>query len=361
VTVVDDVDESLQGAHQQPAADSVLKPANVPGTPQGVTAEEKQRLEEEERKRVDESRKKEAAEAEQKKEEARQKAVAEYKKIKIHPGTFSVPADMVHTPDGPKPDEIVLLAASDGKGHNGGIENILEDITLNRQEYANLHGYHYQFLNISKYDIGGAHPVWAKLPAIVEAFNLHPKAKWIWWLDLDAIIMSPEVDLRTHILSHEALLKSAQVDYEMNKSGGGLSGVKTYKNMNPNNIDIIVSQDQNGLNAGSFLIRRSEFSRMFIDMWSDPMFVRENWIAQEQDAMMHLIKEHEVVREHMALLPQTMINSYPVKDVPNMGWMRGQLVIHFAGCWVERKCNDQWKEYMALRTPVSALTKSNQM
>jgi len=221
-------------------------------------------------------------------QEAWRKAVAEYKKIKIYPGTFSVPADMVHTPDGPKPDEIVLLAASDGKGHNGGIENILEDITLNRQEYANLHGYHYQFLNISKYDIGGAHPVWAKLPAIVEAFNLHPKAKWIWWLDLDAIIMSPEVDLRTHILSHEALLKSAQMDYEMNKAGGGLSGVKTYKNMNPSNIDIIVSQDQNGLNAGSFLIRRSEFSRMFIDMWSDPIFVRENWIAQEQDAMVRI-------------------------------------------------------------------------
>lgn len=192
---------------------------------------------------------------------------------------------MVHTPDGPKPDEIVLLAASDGKGHNGGIENILEDITPNRQEYADRHGYHYQFLNISKYDIGSAHPVWAKLPAIVETFNLYPQAKWIWWLDLDAIIMTPDIDLRSHLLSHEAILKNAQLDVEMNRSGGGLSGSRTLKTINPNNVDLIVSQDPNGVNAGSFLIRRSEFTRMFVDMWSDPMFVRENWIAQEQDAM----------------------------------------------------------------------------
>jgi len=192
---------------------------------------------------------------------------------------------MVHTSFGPKPDEIVLLAASDGKGHNGKIENILADITLNRQEYADHHGYHYQFLNISKYDIGDAQPVWAKLPAIVETFNLHPHAKWVWWLDLDAIIMSPAIDLRTHLLSFEALTKNILLDFDMNKPGGGLSGVKTPKTFDPNKIDLIVSQDQNGLNAGSFLIRRSEFTRTFIDIWSDPMFVRKNWMGQEQDAM----------------------------------------------------------------------------
>jgi hypothetical protein len=192
----------------------------------------------------------------------------------------------VHDPAGPKPNEIVLLAASDGKGHNGGIENILADITPNRQEYADLHGYVYQFLNISKYDIGGAHPVWAKLPAIVETFNLHPQAKWVWWLDLDAIIMTPTIDLREHLLAQHVLLNKMLKDTNINKPGGTEKlDIKTPANPDINKIDIIVSQDHNGLNAGSFWIRRSEFSRLFIDMWADPMYVRENWIAQEQDAM----------------------------------------------------------------------------
>jgi hypothetical protein len=211
--------------------------------------------------------------------------LAEYKKIKIYPGTFDVPKDLVHDPAGPEPNEIVLLAASDGKGHNGGIENILADITPNRQEYADLHGYVYQFLNISKYDIGSAHPVWAKLPAIVETFNLHPQAKWVWWLDLDAIIMTPTVDLRTHILAHDVLQRKMQKGQSINKISNADISITMPTNPDINNIDIIVSQDHNGINAGSFWIRRSDFSKMFIDLWADPMYVRENWIAQEQDAM----------------------------------------------------------------------------
>ena len=209
-------------------------------------------------------------------QEALAKAQLEYKKIKVHTGTFTVPPDLVHSPAGPEPSEIVLLAASDGKGHNGGIKNILADITPNRQEYADFHGYKYQFLNISKYSIGGAHAVWAKLPAIVETFNLHPQAKWIWWLDLDAIIMTATVDLRTHLLSHDALKEKMLLGFEMNRSGGGLSGFVTQKNPDLALIDLIITQDQNGLNAGSFFIRRSEFTKIFIDMWADPFYVHGN-------------------------------------------------------------------------------------
>jgi hypothetical protein len=210
---------------------------------------------------------------------------AAYQKIKIYTGAFDVPRDLMHDPMGPKPHEIVLLAASDGNGHNGGIKNILADVTPNRQEYADLHGYHYVFINITKYDIGSARPVWAKLPAIVEAFNLYPSAKWVWWLDLDAIIMTPTVELTAHILSQNVLLDKMKKGAEMNKPGGGRSGIFTLENPDISKIDIIFAQDQNGLNAGSFFIRRSEFSRMLIDLWSEPLFVRENWDGQEQDAL----------------------------------------------------------------------------
>ena len=69
--------------------------------------------------------------------------------------------------------------------------------------------------------------------------------------------------------------------------------------------------------------------------------------------------EHQVVREHTALVSQTVLNSYPYADIPGMSWEMGQLVVHFAGCWVRHECNGRWKEFMALRTPVSALTESN--
>src|SRR5271170_6562899 len=44
------------------------------------------------------------------------------------------------------------------------------------------------------------HPVWGKLPAILDAFRRYPQAEWVWWLDIDAIIMTPEIDLFHHLL-----------------------------------------------------------------------------------------------------------------------------------------------------------------
>lgn len=201
---------------------------------------------------------------------------------------FSVPADIEYDPEGPRPDQIVLLCASDGKGHNGGIENLLEQTRENRQAYANFHGYKYHFLNISKFDISPAHPVWGKLPAIAETFETYPEAQWIWWLDLDAILMTPSLDLNEHLLSHKALNEQLLKGQVLNNSGGGKSKISTPKNPNVKNIDLIFSQDHNGINAGSFFIRRSEWTRTFLDIWADPLFVMRRWPGQEQDAMVSI-------------------------------------------------------------------------
>jgi hypothetical protein len=52
------------------------------------------------------------------------------------------------------------------------------------------------------------HPVWGKLPAILEAFRKYPNADWVWWLDVDAVIMSPEIDLYEHLLAPSVLMRS---------------------------------------------------------------------------------------------------------------------------------------------------------
>lgn len=49
------------------------------------------------------------------------------------------------------------------------------------------------------------HPVWCKLPAIAEALESYPFAEWVWWLDLDTIIMTPHLDLHEYLLSPTAM------------------------------------------------------------------------------------------------------------------------------------------------------------
>lgn len=270
--------------------------------------------------------------------------------------TFDVPAGIVYDKAGPKPEQVVLLAASDGKGHNGGIPNLLENAKKNRQEYANLHGYHFSFINITRYDLKGAHPVWAKLPAIVDCFNEFPEAQWVWWLDLDVIIMSPQIDLNSHLLSYSAMHSRLQKGVPIIGGGGHKTNLFTAKEYDLSQIDIIISQDHNGLNAGSFFIRRSAFSKWLMDLWGDPQFINAGWVGREQDAMLNMVVNHKSVRDHVGYTNQRVINAYPVGG-DNMGWYTGDLVVHFAGCWVENKCAAQFNDFWNRRKTVEQVKK----
>jgi hypothetical protein len=83
---------------------------------------------------------------------------------------FDVPADIVYNSAGPRPDQVILLTASDGKGHNSGIENILESTAENRKKFCEHHGYINHFINISKYDLPDVHPVSSSSNSILRMF-----------------------------------------------------------------------------------------------------------------------------------------------------------------------------------------------
>jgi hypothetical protein len=67
-------------------------------------------------------------------------------------------------------------------------------------------GYNFTLVDSSKYEVSREkHPVWCKLPAIAEAMDLYPSAEWVWWLDLDGIIMTPHLDLYEYLLDPTVL------------------------------------------------------------------------------------------------------------------------------------------------------------
>ena len=48
-------------------------------------------------------------------------------------------------------------------------------------------------------------------------------------------------------------------------------------------MDILISQDCSGFNLGSFLIKRSEFTRRVLDMWWDPIFYEQKYVPKAID------------------------------------------------------------------------------
>ncbi|KAK9370709.1 galactosyl transferase GMA12/MNN10 family-domain-containing protein [Lipomyces kononenkoae] len=251
----------------------------------------------------------------------------------------------------PKGSKILLLTGTDGKGHNGAITDLLEAVEANREEYCAYHGYTFLFMNLTKYISPNKHPVWAKVSAIQDALESNPTAEWIWWLDTDAIIMTPEIDLASHLLNPDSLRSRRACDRKIMLPDGQSSGLGVPCNPDVNKIDMIVSQDHNGVNAGSILFRRTEWSMGFLDMWADPMYVNGEFERQEQDVLNHILVNHPKLREHVAIVPQRVINAYSVGG-DDMGWVTGDLVVHFAGCWVSSDCDKRWQDFWNRRLVV---------
>src|SRR5436305_2742794 len=219
---------------------------------------------------------------------------------------------------GPKGHEILLIVGSNGKSRSN-IEGMEDMVRENRLQYVELHGnspipllstlrtrvivgYDFAWANFSEHRVGNAHPVWSKVPAVKDAFEKHPQAKWIWWLDLDAIIMTPEIDLAAHLLDPKVLYSTLSKAEAYHLRGTHRPGIyHTSETPDPNQINMIISGDHNGINAGSFFLRRSTWTEMFLDLWLDPFYVENVWPVQEQDAIIHMIQHHAFVREHVGI------------------------------------------------------------
>ncbi|KAK9375473.1 galactosyl transferase GMA12/MNN10 family-domain-containing protein [Lipomyces chichibuensis] len=230
----------------------------------------------------------------------------------------------------PKGNKVVLLTATDGKGHNNEIENLLDMVTENREDYCAFHDYKYQFTNISEFDQDGRIAVWNKIPAIQNAFDINPDAEWVWWLDMDVIIMTPSQDLASLVLNQDVMKERIAYDAPIKLSNGKPSGVTVSRDVDLSKIDMIIAQDHAGINAGSMLFRRSDWTFSFLDMWVDPVYVER--FHNEQDALSHILIKHQKIREHVGFVPQRVINAYAVGG-DEMGWRTGDILVHFAGCW----------------------------
>ncbi|KAK9344525.1 galactosyl transferase GMA12/MNN10 family-domain-containing protein [Lipomyces starkeyi] len=289
-----------------------------------------------------------ATESEQEKTESEQEKT-ESEQEKTEEATEEAPKEAVDQADGedrkakltqiqgkaqdtlePKGNKVVLLTATDGKGHNNEIENLLDMVTENREDYTAFHEYKYQFTNISEFNQDGRIAVWNKIPAIQNAFDINPDAEWVWWLDMDIIIMTPSQDLASLVLDRDIMKERITYDAPIKLSNGKASGLTVSRDVDLSKIDMIIAQDHAGINAGSMLFRRSDWTFSFLDMWVDPVYVDR--FNNEQDALSHILIKHKKIREHVGFVPQRVINAYAVGG-DEMGWHTGDILVHFAGCW----------------------------
>jgi mannan polymerase II complex MNN11 subunit len=57
--------------------------------------------------------------------------------------------------------------------------------------------------------------------------------------------------------------------------------IKTFTHLQEKDVDLIITQDKEDLNPGSFILRNGEFARFFLDIWFDPLYRNYNFAKAE--------------------------------------------------------------------------------
>lgn len=202
----------------------------------------------------------------------------------------------------------------------------------NKRIYAERHGYQLVLENGSGIDTRRP-PAWSKILALKR--HLH-RFDYLLFMDVDSLVMNMEVLLE---------------DY----TGGG-------------ELDLIISEDWNGLNTGIFMLRNSTWSHQLLEQVWGSKDSEQEYMAGHESALdgvpypfeyeqraFHYVFQTEAWKQrhlpvyddsalasegplwsHLLVLPQCALNSYmlhplsPHYEVARQ-WKEGDFIVHMAG------------------------------
>ena len=94
--------------------------------------------------------------------------------------------------------------------------------------------------------------------------------------------MNPSYTIEGHIMAPKRLESLMIKDQPIVPPD---SVIKTFPNLKGNNIDLVLTQDKEGLAQGSFIVRRGDWSKFFLDTWFDPLYRSYNFQKADTHAL----------------------------------------------------------------------------
>lgn len=262
------------------------------------------------------------------------------------------------------PEIVIILAANEGGGvlkWKGAQEWSVERSSINNKKYyANKHGYGLTIkdMTIKRRYSHEWRESWEKVDILKQTMRQFPNTQWFWWLDLHTYIIEPQRSLKQHIfdnLNNITYRLTNEKDFNPLNLGTNLP----YIDLKNSPVEMLITQDCGGFNLGSFLIKKSSWSELLLDIWWDPAFYEQMhmvWEHKEQDALETLYRTQSWIRERIGFLPLKSINAFPPgacsdkADDPQFFYNEKDrdFVVNMAGCEWGRDCWAEMEYYKSV-------------
>lgn len=223
-----------------------------------------------------------------------------------------------------------------------------ESIKENRKLYAAKHGYDTMFVEAGAYDLKGSPVSWNKVLALRHAMSKFPDCRYMWFLDQDAYIMESSISLEEHVMDATRLEELMLRDQSVVPPD---SIIKTFTHLKGKDVDLVLTQDREGLSVGSFVVRNGEWAQFLLESWFDPLYRSYNFQKAENHALEHIVQWHPTVLSKLAIVPQNIINAYNTAEKGKQVFKTGDFVVRAPGCLKNgegrRTCEHELEGYRA--------------
>jgi mannan polymerase II complex MNN11 subunit len=119
-----------------------------------------------------------------------------------------------------------------------------------------------------------------------HAISKFPNCKYIWYLDQHALIMNSHSRVEEDLMGAQRLEEMMLKDHPVVPPE---SIIKTFSHLKARDIDLVVTQDKDGLATNSLVVRNGEWAKFFLDTWFDPMYRNYNFQKAETHALVCLL------------------------------------------------------------------------
>lgn len=185
-----------------------------------------------------------------------------------------------------------------------------ELVTKNKIDYAKKHGYGF-FSKTIKFP-KDRHPSWYCIPHILDVFSSIEDGDWVFWSDIDSLIMKTDIELSSFI--------DESYNFIVGMQGNGTIFNKHYSSC---------------LNLGQFFIKNTHWSkRLLNEIWSWAEGKDCEWEAFWENCVFNMFWKKDLCsfRKNSKIVPIRQFNSfYDIPDWTNEynRYVFGDFIVHF--------------------------------
>lgn len=118
--------------------------------------------------------------------------------------------------------------------------------------------------------------------AMRHSLTKFPDCKFVWYLDQNSFIMNFQLSIEEHVMKESRLESLMIKDFPVVPPD---SIIKTFSHLKGQDVDFVLTQDKEGLSAGSFIVRNGDWARFFLETWFDPLYRSYNFQKAETHAL----------------------------------------------------------------------------